>query len=197
MQAGLVGDVPCASRAAVVVGDCFDGSAVSCLFGGEGVAVGDLRTADWFWGGLGVDLEDGVVGAVDFGVDAEAEEMLMVVCVDAGVDLGAPAFGVFVRVHGVGVQDTREFDFELDRAVKMERPVDAVFVVGGREDVGDYEAPAASHDYGVVTVVGVFEENAGVLFVDTNCVGDCLGGAGFVDEVGILGHSGQSRSFRI
>lgn len=49
--------------------------------------------------------------------------------VDAGVDLRAPAFEVFIFVAGVCVKDTGQLDFELDGAVQVEDPVDTVLIV--------------------------------------------------------------------
>lgn len=170
-----VGHFPGARGDAVVVGDGFVDGFVFGFLGEEGVAVGIFGGADGARAGQGVGLEDGVVGAVNVGVDAQTEEMLMIVGVDAGVDFGAPALGVFARVHGIGVEDTGEFDFELDGAVLVEDPVDAVFVVGGGEDVGDDEFATASHDDGFVAEIGMFEEDTGVFFVDTDGVFD--GGA--------------------
>lgn len=105
MGVELVGvdHVPGAGGDAVVVADGFVDGFVFGLVGVEGVAVGVFGGADGAGAGGGVGLDDGVVGAVDVGVDAEAEEVLMIVRVDAWVDFGAPAFGVFAWVHGVGV----------------------------------------------------------------------------------------------
>lgn len=111
--------------------------------------------------------------------------MLVVVGVDAGVDFRAPSFGVLARVHGVGVQDAGKFDLELDGAVLVENPVDAVLVVGGSEDLGDDEFAGASDDDRVITEIGVFEQDAVVLFVDADGVLDRLGGAGPVDKFGV------------
>ena len=52
-----------------------------------------------------------------------------------GVDFCAPSVCGLAGVHGVGIEDTGEFDFELDGAVLVEDPVDAVLVVSGCEDV--------------------------------------------------------------
>lgn len=87
----------------------------------------------------------------------------MVVRVDARVDFCAPRGGLLARVEGVGVQDAGEFDLELDRAVLVEDPVDAVLVVGGGEDVADQELACAGYGCGVVAEIGVFEEDAGIL----------------------------------
>lgn len=54
----------------------------------------------------------------------------------------------------------------------MEDPVDAIFVVGGGEDMGDDELAAACYDHGIVTEIGVFEENTGIFFVDADGVFD-------------------------
>ena len=183
VQFVLVRQVPRARGGAVIVGHGFQRSRVFGLLGVEGVAVEILDGAEFAGAGGGVDLEDGVVGSVDVGVHAQTEEMLVVVGVDSRVHFGAPAVGVFAGVHGVGVEDAGEFDFELDGAVLVEDPVDAVFVVGGGEDVGDDEFARAGDDDGIVAEVGVFEEDAVVFLVDADGVFDGLGRARAVHKV--------------
>lgn len=61
--------------------------------------------------------------------------MLVVVRIHARIDLGAPAVQVFARIAGVRIEDAGEFDFKLDGAVLVEDPVDAVLIIGGREDL--------------------------------------------------------------
>ena len=68
----------------------------------------------------------------------------------------------------------------------MENPIDAVFVVGGSEDVGDDKLSASGDDDGVVAEIGVFEEDAGVFFVNADCVFDGGGISCSVDEGSIL-----------
>jgi hypothetical protein len=132
-----------------------------------------------------VDLEDGVFRTVDVRVDTQTEEMLMIVRINTGVNFSSPAFGVFAWVHRIRVQDTSEFDFQLDGAVLVEDPVHAVFVVGGGEDVRDDEFATAGDDYGIVAEIGVFEENAGIFFVDADGVFDGGAFSGAVDEGGV------------
>ncbi len=187
-----VGHLPRPARAAVVIRHRLFGRAELGLVRVEGVAVLVLLAADVAGPGPRVHLEDGVERAVDVGVYAHAEEVLMVVRVDAGVDFGAPAFGVLAGVHGVGVEDPCEFDFELDGPVLVEDPIDAVFVVCRGEDVRNQEFAAASHNDGVVAEVGVFEENTGVFFVDADGVFDGLAGTGPVDEIGAVVSFGVS-----
>ena len=62
---------------------------------------------------------------------------------------------VLARIHGVCVQNARQLDFQLDRAIQVEDPVYAVFVVGGCEDVRYNEFAGAGHRYGVVAEVGL------------------------------------------
>lgn len=66
--------------------------------------------------------------------------------VDPGVHFGPPALDVLAGSHGIGVEDAGQLDLELDGAVLVEDPVDAVLVVGGREGLGDDELAAARHD---------------------------------------------------
>ena len=64
---------PRAARAAVVVAHGLFRRRVFGLVRVEGVAVFVFRAADFAGAGLGVDLEDGVQGPVDVGVDSHAE----------------------------------------------------------------------------------------------------------------------------
>ena len=98
-----VGDFPRPTRTPVVIGHGFRRGGELGLVRIERVAVFVLRAAHFARPSFGVDLEDGVLWTVDVGVDPKAEEMLVVVRVDAGIDLGAPAVSVFSRIHGVGV----------------------------------------------------------------------------------------------
>lgn len=105
----------------------------------EGVAVPVFLAADGGVAGHRVDFEDGVRVPVDGRVEAQAEEVLVVVRVDARVDFCAVGRGGFSLCEGVGGQDAGEFDFELDDAVLVHDPVDAVLVVAGGEDLADDE----------------------------------------------------------
>lgn len=67
----------------------------------------------------------------------------------------------------------------------MEDPVDAVFVIRCSEDMGDKKFAASSHDHGVVSEVGMFEQDPSVFLVDTDCVFDRLACSSAVDEGGI------------
>ena len=168
-----VGDVP--GAAGVVVAD-----ARSCGFQRgfarhEGVAVAVLFAADGGVAGDGVDFEHRVGVPVDGRVEAQAEEVLVVVRVDAWVDFRAVGSSGLAFGDGVGGEDAGEFDFELDDAVLVEDPVDAVFVVAGGEDLADDEFAGARGGGGLVAEVGVLEEDAVVFFVDADCIFDGVG----------------------
>jgi len=126
VQLVRVGHIPRPARGAVVIAHRRPRRRQLGLPRIEGVAVGVLFAPDLAFALHGVDFEDGVIRAVDVGVDAETEEVLVVVRVDPRVYFRAPRRRGLARVQGVGVQDAREFDLELDRAVLVEDPVDAV-----------------------------------------------------------------------
>ena len=168
-----VGDVP--GSACVVVADAgglgFEGGFPRL----ESVAVAVRGAADGGVAGDGVDFEDGVGVAVDGGVEAQAEEVLVVVRVDARIDLGAVGGGGLLGGEGVGGEDAGEFDFELDDPVLVHGPVDTVFVVACGEDLADDKFAGTGGGRGGVAEVGVFEEDAIVFFVDADCVFDGVG----------------------
>ena len=165
-----VGDVPGAAGVVVADAGClgFEGG----LSGHEGVAVAVLAAADGGVAGYGIDFEDGVGVPVDGRVEAQAEEVLVVVRVDARVDFCAVGRGALAGRECVGGEDAGEFDFKLDDAVLVHDPVDAVFVVAGGEDLTDDQLAGAGCRGGLVAEVGVFEEDAVVFFVDADCVFD-------------------------
>ena len=181
----LIRNLPRPARAAVVVCHGLRRRRVSGPLRRKGVAVLVLRRSDGSGRGSSIDLEDGVVRSVDVGVDTHAEQVLVVVRVDAGIHFRAPALCVLAGVHGVGVEDAGELDLELDRAVLMEDPVYAVLVIGRREDVRDDELPPPRHDYRVVAKVGVLEQDPGVLFVDADSVLDCRAHPSAVHKGGV------------
>jgi len=173
VQLVRVRDVPGAAR--VVVADPGRHGLQSGLLGHESVAVAVFFTTNWRVAGDGVDFEDCVVVAVDGRVEAQTEKVLMVVCVNTGVDFCAIRRCGLARREGVGGQNSGKFDFELDDAVLVHDPVDAVFVVAGCEDLADDEFAGAGSGGGVVAEVRVFEQDAVVFFVDANCVLDGIG----------------------
>lgn len=167
-----VDDVPCAVGLVAVVCGTFQGGAEGSLLAEEGVSVLVLGGADGVVGGDGVALNDGVVGAVDLGVDTEGEEVLVVVGGDLRSDLGAVGSGLLGGVEAVGVQHTSELHFELVGTVEGEGVVEAVLVVGGSDDLRDDELAVTGRDDGTITVVGVLVQKTVVLLVDTDGVLD-------------------------
>lgn len=150
-----VDDVPCAVRLVAVVGRALEGCAQWCLFAQERVAVRVFWGADRLLGGNGVVLYDCVVGPVDFRVDAQREEVLVVVCCDLWRDFGAVRRRRLGRVHAVGVQHARQLDLELIGAVQREGVVEAVFVVGCGDDLRHDQLAVSRGDHRAVSVVGV------------------------------------------
>ena len=121
-----VDDFPVAGGGGV---DVADGVLLGGEGGGyaaEGVAVGVLGPGGE---GLAVHFVDGVGGAVDVHVEAEAEEVLVVgggeVGVDEGAGLEGGAVGRGFVGHGFGEDDAGEFDVDLDGSVFVEVPVEA------------------------------------------------------------------------
>jgi hypothetical protein len=168
-----VGDVP--GAAGVVVADAGALSLEGGFARHERVAVAVLLAADGRIAGHGIDFEHCVGVPVDARIEAQAEEVLVVVRVDARVDFCAVGRGGLAFSDGVGGEDAGEFDFELDDAVLVQNPVDAVFVVAGGEDLADDEFAGARGGGGFVAEVRVFEEDAVVFFVDADCVFDGVG----------------------
>lgn len=98
--------------------------------------------------------------------------MLVVVRIDAGVHLRAPAVGVFIGVHGVCVENSRELDLGLDRAVLVENPLNGILVIGSSKYLLHYELPGTGDNGGFVAKVAVFEQNSSIFLVNANGILD-------------------------
>ena len=108
--------------------------------------------------------------AVDGGVDAEGEEVLMVGCHDAESDDGAVGDGV-ADVDGVGGKDACWADFVVDGGVLVEVEGEDAFVVADGDDRLQYQ-DSGSCDYGVLSAeAGMFLQNPVVDFVAANDIG--------------------------
>ena len=103
IQDPLITHLPRPTHAPIVIAHTLQGRPEFRLVRIKRIPVLILLAADLPRTLTSIDLKDGVVGPVDVGVDAQAEKVLMIMCVDAGVDLRAPPLGVFAWVHGIGV----------------------------------------------------------------------------------------------
>ena len=146
----------------------------------DGVAVRvvrpDRQAAD-------VDLLHRVGHPVHAHVQPGAEQVLVHRPGQPGRDLGGVRVAV-TRV-GRGEQDPGRLDLELDRAVQVEVPVEAVVVVAHRGEVGDHEPALAAGLGRAVEDVGVLPQDAEVFLVDADGVGDGAGLAGVVGDGGV------------
>ena len=103
IQFALVAHLPCSARATVVVcGSQLRGTEL-CLLRIERIAVLVLFAADLAVSTCSVHHEDGIVRTVDIRVYPHAEQVLVVMCVDSGVDFCSPALEVLTGKHGVRV----------------------------------------------------------------------------------------------
>ena len=130
-----VGNVP--SPDWLVIADTGTHGLQRRFLGHESVAVSVLFASHRGVAGDGVHLEDGVLVAVDRWVEAQTEQVLVVVRVDTGVDLCTVRRGRLAGGHCVGRKDAGQLDFELDDTILVHDPVDHVFVVAGSEDLAD------------------------------------------------------------
>ena len=55
--------------------------------------------------------------------------MLMIMRIDTRMDLSSPTMRLFTGIHDVCIQDSCEFQFELNIPVSMERPVTKIRTV--------------------------------------------------------------------
>ena len=86
-----IGHVPRAAGAAIIVCYCLLRGGILGLVGIESIAVLVLCAPNLTRSTGSIDLEDGVVGSVDIGINTHAEEMLVIVGIDAWINFRAPA----------------------------------------------------------------------------------------------------------
>src|SRR5581483_389021 len=121
-----------------------------------------------------IDLVDGVLGAVDFDIETNVEEMLVVGGGQPGGDhVGVPAWPFIA--HGHGGHDPAELHLQLHRSVEVEVPVEAVLVVPDRGNGAHHQAARAA-DLGTTRDhVHVLPEDSVVLLVHADGVRPSVG----------------------
>ena len=182
VQLVRVCDFPRSAGGSVVVRHCLERGGEFRLLSIESISIFVFCAADFTWSSSGVDLEDSIMWAVYVGVDTETEQVLVVVGIDAWVNFGAPAVGVLAGVHGVGIQDTGQLNIQLDSAVLVEDPVDAVFIVRSGKDVRENQFTATSDNHGLVAEIGMLVEDTSIFFMDADGVLHNCAGTGTVDK---------------
>lgn len=161
---GFVEDFEAAARVVVGVeaGRFGDGGFRDGVADAVGVEVGDGH-------GVHFVVDEAVGVAVDGGVDAQREDVLVVDGEDAGVDDGAPGdFDVFV--DGLGADDAGGSDLVGHLACLVEHEGHDVLVIGDCDDGLDDQLPASYNSCSAGSVVGVLPANAGVLLMNTDYV---------------------------
>ena len=132
-----VGHLPRTAQSAVVVAHTRAHGLDLGLLRVERVAVVVLLTANRVLRCDRISNKDCVCRTIDVGIDTQAEEVLVVVSVNARVDLSSPWSRRLAGVQRVCVQNTSQLDLKLDSTVLVENPVNAVLVVRCGEDVAD------------------------------------------------------------
>ncbi|KIH93155.1 hypothetical protein SPBR_02543 [Sporothrix brasiliensis 5110] len=121
-------------------------------------------------------VDDGVAVAGDHGVDAQAEEVLVVARQDARVHdrpkrVAGRCLWRQVAVDRLRRHDARGADLVGDVAGQVEHPGQDVLVVGHGQNRLQHELALPHHDGAVRAVVGVLPGDAGVLLVHADDVG--------------------------
>lgn len=161
---GLVEDFEGAAGVVVGVeaGRLFDRGFRDGVADAVGVEVGDGHGMDFV-------VDEAVGVAVDGGVDAQGEDVLVVDGEDAGVDDGAPwYFDAFV--YGLGADDAGGSDLVGHLPGLVEHKSHDVFVIGDCDDGLDNQLPASYNSCSAGSVVGVLPANAGILLMNTDYV---------------------------
>ena len=117
-------------------------------------------------------VDEAVQRAVEHGVDAQGEDVLVVGGEDARVDDGAEGDADLVEgvVDGLRGEDAGRADFVDDFARLVEHEGQDVLVVRDRDDGLQDELAVADDRCAVRAVVGVLPADAGVLLVDADAV---------------------------
>ena len=145
----------------------------------EGVVVGIVLVGGR---GVAVHFVNRVLPPIDGHVHPDVEEVL----VDVGRQLGGderPVGGHVARRHGGVVHHPGQLHLVFDCAVLVEIPEEPVFVVPDGRDEGDHQPSGPAHFRLPGPPVDVLPEDAEVLFVHADGVGD------FHDaSLGVIGH---------
>ena len=99
--------------------------------------------------------------------------------------LSAPSLEILIWSTGISVQDTSQFDLQLQRSILMQDPVDSVPVVGCCEDLADDQFTSPRDSGRIVPEVGVLKEYSSILFVDADGILDRLCRTAAIDEGGV------------
>lgn len=86
---------------------------------------------------------DGIAAAVDIHMQAGVEEVLVRRAAEIVIDHTAPLIG-FAGGHGCRLDDAGELGFELDRAILVEIPVEAVVVIADSGEEGNNKTARAA-----------------------------------------------------
>jgi hypothetical protein len=108
--------------------------------------------------------------------------MLMVVGVYAWINFRAPWSSLFARSQCVSVQDSCQFDVELDNSILVENPVNAILIVSSGKNMADDKLPRSRNSARVIAEVRMLEQNASVFLMNANCVLDRLRLPSLVDK---------------
>lgn len=135
-----IANIPGSHSGSVVVGYRLSSSGKLGSLGIECVAVRVHRAPNRFVGGNSICHIDSVLRPVDTGIDSETKKMLVIVRIDTfcfgrvssellrlgwcwqrtWIHLGAPSIGIFSRIDGIRVQNSRQLDFWLNCAILLE-----------------------------------------------------------------------------
>lgn len=121
-------------------------------------------------------LHNGVLLAIDRGVDAHAEDVLMILSEGTWADNVAP----WARLAGVNVHnrdDACRAGFDGDAGCLVEFVVEDVLVVGQRDDELDHKLASAGHNGAAGPPVRVLPVDTGILLVEADDVLRFVGGA--------------------
>ena len=116
--------------------------------------------------GVGFFVDQAVLVAVDGGIDAEGEDVLVVCGEDSWVHDGAPWY-LDPVVDGLCAYDTRRSHLVLDLSGLIEDEGHDVLVVGNCDDRLDYELSVTDDGSFTGPIIRVLPANAGILLVDT------------------------------
>lgn len=164
----------------VVAARLFQGGAL----GHVAIAVGVVLSVAWQGARLLVDEAVAPV-AVELGVDAEGENVLVVCAQDTVVHHGS-VWHVDAGVNGLGRQNARGTDLVRHFAGLVKDVGQDVLIVGHGDDALNDKLAAPHDDGAAAAVVCVLPQDAGVLLVDAHGVGLDYGAAVVVCHEAIL-----------
>lgn len=154
----LVDDLPEAGSVSISRGLALNGIFQDGGLGEETISVQVVRVTNRFLDGLHVNLSNGVLYAVNHGVNAHGEEVLVVLSIDLGCNHGTESTRGFILCKNVSIDFTSSLDFIVDSTILVQVPVASIIVVGDSDNVRNHKTTSTNSVSTAISVLSVLVE---------------------------------------